>query len=369
MSLLRRSTLLRTLLASVVGVVLVVVVSGWIPDLQNFNLATVGAYVCATAGLTVLTGTNGQVSLGHAAFMAIGGYTVALLDERFDDHNITALWTIPVSLLAGAALTAVAGAVIGVAAARLYGPYLAGATLALGVALPDIASHYSGVFHGDQGLSVPYPGPPSGLGDNFSSDRWLAWISVFSAIVVLFLLANLGRSAIGRHLRAVRDDEIAAQLSGLSVGRIRVLAFAISAFTAGLGGGVLALTLQIANPGSFSLTLSLSLLSAIVIGGLGSLFGAVWGSLIIVYLGILLQDFTDRLHLSAALSDKLKGNLPLAVYGLLLILFMLLLPGGIQDLLRRLGALVRRRPAPPAAGAAADSSVVSNVASPTGGQG
>jgi branched-chain amino acid transport system permease protein len=335
-----RSTFLRHLLLLAVGAAALVLLTGSISTYHNYELAGLGAYICGAAGLTVLTGMNGQISLGHAALMAIGGYTVALLQIRFSDRAITGVWVLPLSLLAGAAVTGVAAGVVGVAAARLRGPYLAGVTLALGVALPALTSRFTSVFKGDQGLSVPFDPPPASLGANFAIERWQAWISLGAALIVLFFLANLNRSAVGRHFRAVRDDEIAAQLSGLSVARVQILAFTVSGVAAGLGGGVFAVALQTASPGSFDLTLSLALLSAVVIGGLGSLTGAVWGSIIVVYLGIILRGFVDNLGVSAASAQKLHDNLPNAVYGLLLVVVMLLLPGGIQGLLRRLAVLV-----------------------------
>jgi len=335
---LRASTLVRHMLLLVLGVVFVIVLTDSFSDFHDYQLATLGAYLCAVAGLTVLTGTNGQVSLGHAALMAIGGYTVALMQTRFSDDGVSGVWVLPLSLLIGTAVTAVAGAIVGVAAARLRGPYLAGATLALGVALPNITSHYSDTFKGDQGLFVPFDGPPAELG-TFSLEHWQSWISLFSALVVLFFLANLHRSAIGRNMRAVRDDEIAAALCGLSVPKVQIGAFAVSAAAAGLGGGVLAVVLQTASPGSFDLVLSLTVLTAAVIGGLGSLTGAVWGSIIVIYLGNFVRDRVDDLNLSSASAAKLHDNLPNAVYGLLLVVVMLVLPGGIQGLLRRLASI------------------------------
>ena len=189
----RRPTVVRHLALLIVGAALVLAVTAWFSDYHDYELATLGAYLCAIAGLTVLTGTNGQVSLGHAAFMAIGGYTVALLQNRFADAGVTGVWVLPVSLLLGTVVTAVAGTLFGVAAARLRGPYLAGATLALGVALPSIASHFSGVFKGDQGLSVPFDPPPSALGADFTLEHWQAWISLLAALLVMFFLGNLQR--------------------------------------------------------------------------------------------------------------------------------------------------------------------------------
>lgn len=174
------------------------------------------------------------------------------------------------------------------------------------------------------------------MGSSFSLEHWQSWLSLFSALVVLFFLANLQRSAIGRHMRAVRDDEIAALLCGLSVPRVQIGAFAVSAAAAGLGGGVLAMVLQTASPGSFDLVLSLTLLSGAVIGGLGSLTGAVWGSIVVIYLGTFIRDRVGDLRLSSASAAKLHDNLPNAVYGLLLVVIMLALPGGIQGLVRRM---------------------------------
>jgi branched-chain amino acid transport system permease protein len=267
---------------------------------------------------------------------------VALVLQDFSDSNVSGQWVLPLALLAGTVVTTLAGIVVGLAAARLRGPYLAGATLTFGVALPVITSQYASIFKGDQGISLTFDGPPGSFGANFSFERWQAWYSLFAAVIVLFFLANVQRSAIGRHLRAVRDDEVAARLAGLPAARLRVLAFAVSSAAAGLGGGVFAVGLQTASPGAFSLTLSLTLLSAVVIGGLGSLTGAVLGSFMLIYLGDVLPGFVDRLHLSSASAQKLHDNLPNAVYGALLIGVMMLLPGGIMGLLKSVVVRVTR---------------------------
>lgn len=333
----------RPLLLGLLGVPLILLVTSQLSAFQNYQLSTLGAYLCAAAGLTLLTGFNGQVSLGHAALMAVGAYTVALTQRALVSAGATGVWVLPTSLLAGTLAGALFGGVVGTAAARLHGPYLAGATLALGVAVPSIASYYSEVFKGDQGLFVVFEGPPPSLGADFPLERWQAWISLFAALVVLVLLANLSGSAVGRDLRAVRDNEIAAALAGLPVARIRVTAFAVSSATAGLGGGVFAVSLQNASPGSFSITLSLMLLAAVVIGGLGSLTGAVLGSVVVVYLGVALTDLTDRLPLSAAAARAVHDNLPPAVFGLLLVVVMRAMPSGLHGLLRLLATRLTRR--------------------------
>lgn len=343
-------TLPRHLVLLLAGVVAVVVLTQVVSDYREYQLAQLGAYVCAAAGLTVLTGLSGQVSLGHAALMAVGAYTVAVMQTKFADGGMAGQWELPLSLLAGVVVTAIAGAAFGVAAARLRGPYLAGATLALGVALPGITSHFDSFFKGDQGLFVPFNSPPAGLGYDFTLQHWQAWISLGAALLVLFFLSNLNASAVGRHMRAVRDDEVAAALSGLSVPRIQIGAFAVSAAAAGLGGGVLAVVLQTASPGSFDLVLSLGLLSAAVIGGLGSLTGAVWGSLVVVFLNSFITDHADSLGFSATVSARLHDNLAAAAYGLLLVVVIRAMPGGIQGLLRRLLRLIGSRNTQPTGG-------------------
>jgi branched-chain amino acid transport system permease protein len=339
----RHSTPLRHLGATAVAAVLLLGVTSVLDPFRDYQLATAAAYLCAAAGLTVLTGLNGQLSLGHGALMAVGAYTVALLQNGFGAHHVGTQWTVPVSLAAAVGAAAVAGAVIGVAAARLRGPYLAGLTLVVAVAVPAVTTVFGGVFHGDQGLSVYLPSAPAALGEDFPFERWQAWLALSAALLTLLLLANLIRSRFGRTLRAVRDDEVAARLAGIPVARTQVLAFVVSAACAGLGGGMFAVLAQSVSPGAFALTLSLNLLLAVVVGGLGSLAGAVWGSLLLVLLPYLTDSLTSSLALSPALTQRLAGNLPLAVFGLLLIIVMIAAPGGIQGLLNRAGRWARGR--------------------------
>jgi branched-chain amino acid transport system permease protein len=310
---------------------------------RDYQLATAAAYLCAVAGLTVLIGLNGQLSLGHGALMAIGAYTVALVQNQFGAHNVGTQWTLVVSLAAGVGTASVAGAVIGVAAARLRGPYLAGLTLVVAVAAPAAATIWGGLFKGDQGLSVYLPSAPAGLGANFPFERWQAWLALAAALLVVLVLGNLVSGRFGRVLRAVRDDEVAARLAGISIVRTQVVAFVLSAACAGLGGGMFAVLAQSVSPGAFALTLSLNLLLAAVVGGLGSLAGAVWGSLLLVLLPWLSDTVTGRLSLPPAVAQRLAGNLPLAVFGLLLIIVMIAAPGGVQGLLHRAGRRVRGR--------------------------
>ena len=337
-------TLLRHLAAAIVVAVILVVLSIQLGSYRDYQMAEVAAYVTAVAGLTVLIGLSGQISIGNGAFMAIGGYGGALL-------LIHLSWPLELVFVASTLIAAAAGAIFGLAAARLRGPYLAGATLMLAVALPTLADQYAGVFGGDQGLSVSI-NTPAFLGPTFPPTRWLAWVTCAGALITLVLLANLHRSRVGRSWRALRDDEVAASLSGLNVARLQILAFVISAAAAGLGGALLAVVTTIVAPGAYTLTLSIGLLTAAVIGGLGSLLGAVWGSLLLV----LVPTYLTNVAASHGLSGAASSSVPIAAYGVVLIVVMLVFPAGIQGGLRRLfgpaapaaaapiNALRRRRP-------------------------
>jgi branched-chain amino acid transport system permease protein len=350
---LRQSTLVRHAAVTAVVVAVVMGLTFQLPPFQNYQLATLMAYLCALIGLNVLIGLNGQLSLGHGAIMAVGGFSMgftqnALVDAGFVDTKAFALgWTILVSLTAGVLAAIVAGGLIGLAAARLRGPYLAGVTLAVAVVVPGITALFD-VFNGDQGIRVEVPRKPAGLGRAFANEQWQAWVALFAVALVGLLMANLIRSRYGRMFKAVRDDEVAAQLSGIHVARTQVVAFVVSSAAAGLAGGVFVFLVKNAQPGAFSLTLSLYLVLALVLGGLGSISGAIWGALFLIFVPYLTERFTSSLHLSPALQLKVNGNLPLAIFGLALIVVTIIAPGGIQALVRRLGAWLRgvvRRPA------------------------
>jgi branched-chain amino acid transport system permease protein len=327
-------TLARHLAAAIVVAVILVALSIQIGSYRDYQMAEVAAYVAAVAGLTVLIGLSGQISIGNGAFMAIGAYGGALLLIHLN-------WPLELVLLASVVVAAVSGGIFGLAAARLRGPYLAGATLMLAVALPSLADQYAGVFGGDQGLSTSI-NTPAFLGPTFPPTRWLAWVTCAGALIILVLLANLGRSRVGRSWRAVRDDEVAASLAGLNVARLQILAFVVSAACAGLGGALLALVTGIVAPGAYTLTLSIGLLTAAVVGGLGSLLGAVWGSLLLV----LVPTYLTNVASSHGFSGAASSSVPIAAYGVVLIVVMLVFPAGIQGGLRRLFG-----PAAPAAAA------------------
>jgi branched-chain amino acid transport system permease protein len=328
----RETTLARHLAIALVAGLVLFLVTNAISAFDNLQLATMAYYFVAVAGLTLLTGLNGQVSLGHGAFMAIGAFASAkLLGESGGGPPLV------VVLIAAALLTAVAGIVAGAAAARLRGPYLAGATLALAVGLPSLADRFPSFLGASNGLTVLPPTPPASLGATFPLERWQAWITCGAGLVVYVLLANLVRSRFGRALRAVRDDEIAAQLCGYDVARVQVLAFTVSAGCAGLAGGLFVVVTQLAAPGAFPLSLSVALLAGVVLGGLGSLWGAALGAAALV----LIPQWSDDLSKALSLSSNVQANLALAVYGAVLIGVMLAAPRGLAGVFARAGALGR----------------------------
>jgi branched-chain amino acid transport system permease protein len=328
----RRSTLARSLALVAGGAVVLILLSNALSAYQNLQLAYGAYFFAALAGLTVLIGLSGQVSLGHGAFMAVGAYTVSLLIGNEG-------WALVPALVMAVAVSSVIGFPVGAAASRLRGPYLAGATLAFAVGLPALANRFPATFGGSNGLTINPPTVPSWLGSNFTLEQWQAWIACAGALVVLFVLYNLIRSGVGRSFRAVRDDEIAASLCGLRVGRMQTLAFVVSAGCAGLGGGLYAIVVGTATPSGFQLTLSLSLLTGVVLGGLGTLTGAIWGAALLV----LLPNWTTNLAHSLSLSTNVSDNLPLAIYGFVLIAAMLIWPSGIQGGVRALAIRVRAR--------------------------
>jgi branched-chain amino acid transport system permease protein len=320
----------RSLLVALAAYGVLLLLAGGVSRYRDFQMSEIAAYLVTIAGLTVLTGLNGQISLGHGALMAVGAYTTALLLLH---THLPLLVILLLSVIAGAAF----GVAVGAAAARLRGPYLAGATLAIAVGLPQIPKAYK-YFGRDQGLTINPPLPPGWLGENFPLERWGADLALLGAMVTLLLLWNLSRSRFGRNFRAVRDDEIAASLAGIPVARTQVTAFMVSAACAGLGGGLLALVIPTIGPGGFPLDLSIQLLVAIVIGGMGSLSGAVLGAIVLVYLPSWSSSLSDGLHLS----KQIGANLSLALFGASLIVVMLLFPAGIVGGIRR--ALASRTP-------------------------
>lgn len=299
---------------------------------RNFQLATIAASFCTVAGLTLLVGQSGQLSLGHAALMATGGYGYALTSNALTEAGIDGAVRFVLSFLVAVAAAGALGLLLGLAAARLRGPYLAGVTLALVIAVPAVTAAFSGVFRGDQGLQIAYDGVPQALSAIIALEQWQAWVAIIVAGVVVTWLAVLRGGALGLRMRSARDDETAARLNGVAAGQVKVTAFAVSAVAAGAGGATLCFITQSVSPGAYTLAFSLLLLVAAVLGGLGSIGGAAIGAALIVLLPWGTGTVTAALPLPAEVIQRLAGDLPLLVFGALLIITMIARPGGLASL-------------------------------------
>lgn len=298
--------------------------SNRVDELRVYQGASVAMYVVAIASLILLTGYSGQVSLGHGALLAIGGYAAALARNHF---------SAPVWLCFFVAIiaTAMAGAVIGTAAARLSGPYLAGSTLALAVGLPSIANQFH-ILGGEQGLRFDVGAPPARLGADFTQYKWDFWIAAVVALIAIWWLQNILRSRFGRTWRAVRSNDVAAELAGIHVGKSKTFAFTVSAGLAGLAGALLAMTIGTVSPSAFPLTLSFAVLTGAVLSGVTTLPGVIIGALVLV----VTPDIADAISNRFAGSENVATNLPGLLVSMLLILVVLFVPNGPVEQFRTL---------------------------------
>jgi len=345
--------LLRHLIIGIVGLLVVMLLISSSDSFQQTQLASMAYLALAAGGLTALTGLSGQLSLGHGAFMAIGAYTAALCLNLTEDGRTlidvltgseaagVTLLDVFVALVAATLVCLLVGAVVGIPAARLHGPYIAGATLALAVAVPSLALQFD-KLGGEQGLRVPVPRIEDMPGwiddlvylitavelDQYSFLAYLGWVLL---VITYIALANLGRSRVGRRWRAVRDDDVSAELAGIPLGRTRVVAFTVSTMCAGLAGGLMAMNVRLTAPAAFTITLSLTLLAAVVLGGLGSLAGALIGSGVLAFL----PHYATQVGEDAGLTAEKAAELTPVVYGLVLMIVILVAPAGIVGSLRQ----------------------------------
>jgi branched-chain amino acid transport system permease protein len=298
-----------------------VFVNDRVDPLWNLRLAYIAMYFTVLSGMVLLVGYTGQVSLGQGAFMAVGGYTVAVALLRGVPLPLAFLLVVFVSVLFGA--------LVGVVGARLSGPYLAGLTLGLAVGLPALANRFPDLLGGDSGLLLDGPYPPESFGFEFPVERWQAWIAGAVAIIVGVAMAALLASPAGRSMRAVRDHEVGAALTGIDPSRAKVSAFIVSSVCAGLGGAVLTCILGLAAPGAFGIGLSLSLLVGVIVGGRLSLSGAMHGAILMALLPEILSTVVE----SWSLPEPVSVNLAAFVYGCLLLLTVGFAPQGIAGLI------------------------------------
>ena len=272
-----------------------------------FQLTMVVVYAIAILGLAILTGINGQISLGHGAFYAIGAYTTAILMATWD----VPYWlTLPVSAL----VCALVGFLVGLPALRLGGLYLALTTFALAVAIPQVLKHklFEDYTGGVQGLVIDKPEAPFGL--KLNSDQWLYIFTLGVAVVLYVLAINLTRGRIGRAMRAVRDHAVAAEAMGIDLAMLKTRTFAVSAMYTGIAGSLGAMAVAFVAPDSFTVFLSITFFVGLVAGGAASIGGTIVGAIFI--------EFVPNL------ADKVSKAAPGAVYGVILIAMMFLMPQG-----------------------------------------
>jgi branched-chain amino acid transport system permease protein len=315
----------------VIAAIVVALVPRFVSEFRAYELARVGIFFIALVGLNVLTGYTGQISLGHGAFMAIGAYTTAIIAVRYDVRD---LWTIPIAGL----VTGAVGFLFGFPALRLAGVYLALATFALAVAVPSLAKYekLEELTGGGGGLLLDLPVTPFGL--PLSPSDWLYYLC-WGLGGVLFVAAWLFlRGRTGRAFRAIRENELAAVSSGIGLPTYKTLAFGVSAFYGGVAGSLYGISINYVNPDTFPIALSILLLTGVVVGGLGSLAGLVFGALFIQYLPIYAPDILDwplsRLGFEV---DTTASGAPAVLYGVILLAFLLLAPAGVTGVLARLG--------------------------------
>src|SRR5471030_3562209 len=284
-----------------------------VSNYHTFQLTLVLVYSIALLGLNILTGYNGQISLGHGAFYAIGAYVAAILMDKF---GVPYWLTVPV---AGVVCLA-AGFLFGLPALRLEGLYLALATFALGVSMPQLLKykhleHWTG---GVQGIVIIKPDPPFGL--PISQDQWLYFFCLAVGLVMFALGWNLLRGRVGRALVAIRDQPIAAEAMGVNNAMYKSLTFGVSAMYTGVAGALGAIAVQFVAPDSFNVFLSITFLVGIVIGGLASISGAVFGAIFIQFV--------------PNIADQLSKAAPWAIYGVFMIGFMYVMPVGVAGAIR-----------------------------------
>lgn len=296
-----------------IGCVLLLLLAapGFANSYMLYILTLVGIYSLVALGLNLVTGYAGQISLAQAAFFGIGAYATGLLTDRLGVPY-------PISLFTGSLTAGALGALAGLPALRLKSLYLAIATLGYGVVLQKILFEWRGVTGGGGGLELKpltLAGLPIGAGTGmYYAVLGIAALGTWGAL-------NLARRRTGRALTMMRASEVAAGSLGISIPLYKIIAFALSAFYAGLAGGLYAYLVRYLNPESFSITLSISFLSMIVIGGLGTIGGSILGAVFYVIVPELLRDFKDA---------------PGLVFGLLLIVVMVFLPEGLWGLPGRL---------------------------------
>ncbi len=293
-----------------------------VSNYRTFQFTLVMIYAIALLGLNILTGFNGQISLGHGAFYAIGAYCTAIL---IDQAGMPYWATLPIS----GAVCLLVGFLFGLPALRLEGLYLALATFALGVSLPQLLKyhHFEKWTGGVQGIVIAKPNAPFDL--PLKPDQWLYFFTLAVMLIMFAFAWNLLRGRVGRAMMAIRDQHIAAEAMGVNNAMVKSLTFGVSAMYTGVAGALSAIAIQFVAPDSFNIFLSITLLIGIVIGGLASISGAIYGALFIQFV--------------PNIADDISKAAPWAIFGLFLIAFVYVMPAGVAGAIRMGLARLRRK--------------------------
>lgn len=285
----------------------------------------VGVLAIGALGLNILTGYTGQISLGHAAFMGVGAYAAGIAATRLG----APFW---IAVPAGGLAACLAGAVVGVPSLRIKGLYLAIATLAAQVIFEWLFTNWTSVTGGIRGINVP---PASLLGFRFDTDLRTYYLVVPAAALHAYAAANLFRTRVGRAFVAVRDRDLSAELMGVNLFRTKILAFMVSSWYAGIAGGLWVHVTKIVTPESFPLTLSIQLLAMIIVGGLGSIQGALYGT---VFVTLVPEGLRALTQLAQRISpDAMTWFHPMKeiLFGAMIVGFLVFEPRGLAEVVNR----------------------------------
>ena len=314
----------QRILLVLAGVVVAIAPLFLLESFHLFQLTMAVIMALAVLGLNIVSGYNGQISLGHGAFFAVGAYVTAILMSHLD----WSFWaTLPVSVV----VCGVVGYGVGFPALRLGGLYLALTTFSLAVAVPQILKHkaiedWTG---GVQGLFLVKPDAPGWLPVELTADQWMYLVTVGVSAVCFLLSWNLIRGRIGRALMATRDHPTAAEAMGMDTATLKTRAFAVSAIVTGIAGSLSAVAVEFVAPDSFSFAVSITLFVGMVVGGVASILGSLFGGLFVLFVP----------NIAEAISKAAPG----VIYGIILIAFLFILPDGFAGLLRRIAARLRGR--------------------------
>jgi branched-chain amino acid transport system permease protein len=293
--------------------------TGLISNFTFLQLSLMIVYSIAVLGLNLLTGFNGQISLGHGAFFAVGAYVTAILIDRYEIYYLA---TLPIAMI----VCFIIGYLFGLPALRLEGHYLALATFALAIAVPQLLKyrHLEPLTHGVQGINIFKPDTPFGL--PFSPDQWLFLVVLVCAVVMFIIARNLIDSRMGRAMMAIRDQPLAADTMGINSAQTKAITFGISALYVGLAGALHAIIFEFVSPDSFRFELSIALLVGAVVGGIATLAGAAVGGFFVQFIEKYADAATKAVTQAVHLPIELE---PWTIYGIVLIVLMYTMPMGI----------------------------------------